>query len=82
MRSALSVVETSSRAEQRREEAFRLQLWDRYIARIPINAEAYFERGGTNFHNGDLAAAQAGAAKACELGKTEACPLAERLKRR
>lgn len=59
-----------------------LEIWDGYIARTPSHAEAYFERGGTNFHKGDLAAAQADAAKACALGKTEACPWAERLKRR
>lgn len=57
-----------------------LEIWDRYIGRVPTNAEAYFERGGTNFHKGNLAAAQADAAKACELGKSEACSLAERLK--
>ena len=26
-----------------------LDLWNRYIARTPASAEAYFERGGTNF---------------------------------
>ena len=57
-----------------------LELWDGYIGRVPTNAEAYFERGGTNFHKGNVAAAQADAAKACELGKSEACSLAERLK--
>ena len=57
-----------------------LEMWDGYIGREPTNAEAYFERGGTNFHKGNLAAAQADAAKACELGKSEACSLAERLK--
>ena len=57
-----------------------LGMWDRYIERVPTNAEAYFERGGTNFHKRDLAAAQADAAKACELGKSQACALADRLK--
>ena len=57
-----------------------LEIWDRYIEKVPTNADAYFERGGTNFHKGNLAAAQADAAKACELGKSEACPLAKRLK--
>jgi tetratricopeptide (TPR) repeat protein len=59
-----------------------LEMWNRYIARTPASADAYFERGGTNFHKGDLVAAQADAARACELGKAEACPWAERLKRR
>ena len=57
-----------------------LAIWDGYIARVPTNAEAYFERGGTNFHKGDLAAAQADAARACELGKSDACALLERLR--
>jgi tetratricopeptide (TPR) repeat protein len=57
-----------------------LEMWDRYIFRVPTNAEAYFERGGTYFHKKDLAAAQADAARACELGKAEACAMAERLK--
>jgi tetratricopeptide (TPR) repeat protein len=59
-----------------------LEMWNRYIARAPANAEAYFERGGTNYRKGNLVAAQADAARACELGKAEACPWAERLKRR
>jgi len=58
------------------------EMWSRYIARLPSSAEAYFERGGANFHKGDLVGAQADAARACELGKAEACPWAERLKRR
>lgn len=57
-----------------------LEIWDHYIERTPTNAEAYFERGGTNYHKGNLVAAQADAAKACELGKSEACTWAERLK--
>lgn len=65
-------------AQQRWEEI--LEMWDRYIERTPASAEAYFERGGTHFHKGDLAAAQADAAKSCELGKREACVQAERLK--
>lgn len=59
-----------------------LDMWDSYIEKVPANAEAYFERGGTNFHKGNLAAAQADAARACELGKSEACSMAERLKSR
>jgi len=57
-----------------------LEMWDRYIARVPTDAEAYFERGGTYFHKRDLAAAQADAARACQLGKAQACSMAERLK--
>lgn len=57
-----------------------LEIWDNYIGRVPANAEAYFERGGTYFHRGNVAEAQADAARACELGKAAACSLAERLK--
>lgn len=59
-----------------------LEMWNRYIARTPADARAYFERGGTNYRKGDLTAAQADAARACELGNAEACPWAERLRRR
>jgi len=59
-----------------------LQMWNSYIERTPADAEAYFERGGTNFRKGDLVGAQADAARACELGKAEACAWAERLKSR
>jgi tetratricopeptide (TPR) repeat protein len=59
-----------------------IEMWDRYIARAPSDAEAYFERGGTNFHKGDIAAARADAGRACALGKSEACAINERLKSR
>ena len=57
-------------------------MWNRYISRQPPDAEAYFERGGTHFHKGDMAASRADAAKACELGKAQACTMVERLKDR
>jgi tetratricopeptide (TPR) repeat protein len=57
-----------------------LEIWDRYIRLAPTNAQAHFERGGTNYRKGNLAAAQADAATACELGISEACAWAERLK--
>ena len=59
-----------------------LEIWDDYIARTPTNADAFFERGGTNYHKGDLAAARADAARACELGHAEGCSWWERLKDR
>jgi tetratricopeptide (TPR) repeat protein len=59
-----------------------LDMWNAYIAHTPSSAEAYFERGGTNFHKGDVVAAQADAAQACRLGKAEGCVWAERLKTR
>lgn len=57
-----------------------LDIWDPYIAANPANAEAYFERGGTNYHKGDRAAARSDAAKACQLGKSEACAWENRLR--
>jgi tetratricopeptide (TPR) repeat protein len=57
-----------------------LEMWNAYIARTPTDAEAYFERGGTNFHRRDMAAAQADAAQACRLGKAEGCAWEARLK--
>lgn len=68
-------------ARQRRWDEI-IAMWDRYIEREPPNAEAYFERGGTYSHKGDMAAARADAAKACELGKALACRMVERLKAR
>ena len=57
-----------------------LLVWDKYIAEVPGNGEAYFERGGANYHKGDLVAAQADAQKACDLGKKEGCAYADRLR--
>ncbi len=59
-----------------------LEMWNAYLAQAPTDAEAYFERGGTNFHRGDLAAAQADAAQACRLGKAEGCVWEARFKAR
>ena len=59
-----------------------LAMWNWYISRQPPNAEAHYERGGTYFHKGDMVAARADAAKACELGKAQACKMLERLKDR
>jgi tetratricopeptide (TPR) repeat protein len=59
-----------------------LEIWNRYISRQPPNADAYYERGGTHFQKGDMAAARADATKACELGKAQACEMVERLKDR
>ena len=57
-----------------------ITMWNWYIQRQPPKAEAYFARGGTYFHKGDMAAARADAAKACELGMNQGCRMAERLK--
>jgi tetratricopeptide (TPR) repeat protein len=50
-----------------------LAMWNAYLGRVPNSADAYFERSGTNRLKGDTAAMRADAAKACELGKREAC---------
>lgn len=57
-----------------------LAIWNGYIRASPGDAEGYYGRGGTHYRKGDLAAARADAAKACEFGKAEACNVAERLK--
>jgi tetratricopeptide (TPR) repeat protein len=59
-----------------------ITMWNWYISRQPPNADAHYERGGTYFHKGDIAAARADAARACELGKNQGCRMAERLKSR
>lgn len=59
-----------------------VDLWTRYLRVAPNDATAYMERGGSHFHRGDFAAAHADARRACELGKTEACAHAERMKAR
>lgn len=67
--------------EQRRWDEI-LEMWNRYLRLVPADAAAYFERGGTNYRKGDLAAAQADAARACNLGKQEGCAWAKRLEGR
>lgn len=59
-----------------------LEIWNQYLHLVPGDATAHFERGGTNYRKGDLAAARADAAEACRLGKAEGCTWAERLKLR
>lgn len=59
-----------------------ITMWNWYISRQPPSAEAYFERGGAYFHKGDMAAARADAARACELGKNQGCRMVEQLKGR
>jgi tetratricopeptide (TPR) repeat protein len=58
-----------------------LDVWNHYIAIDSTNAEAWYERGGTNYHKGDIAAAVADATKACQLGKADGCAQAARMKR-
>ena len=57
-----------------------VDLWNRYLRVAPGDATAHMERGGSHYHRGDFAAAHADATRACELGKKEACAMAERVK--
>jgi tetratricopeptide (TPR) repeat protein len=57
-----------------------VDLWNRYLRIVPGDASAHMERGGSHFHRGDFASAYADATRACELGKKDACPLAEQMK--
>lgn len=59
-----------------------IAMWTAFIQKNPASARAYFERGGTHFHYGDMAAALADATKACELQLAEACAQAARLRGR
>ena len=58
-------------AEKKWDES--VALWNKYLERVPTSADAYWERSGTNRLKGDTAGMRADAAKACELGKREAC---------
>jgi tetratricopeptide (TPR) repeat protein len=55
-----------------------LDIWNRFLALEPNNAEAYFERAGTHKHKGDMDSALADLDRACDLGKQEACNLRKR----
>jgi tetratricopeptide (TPR) repeat protein len=59
-----------------------VELWTRYLRVVPDDATAHMERGGSHYHRGDFAAAYEDAKRACDLGKKEACPHAERMKAR
>ena len=47
--------------------------WDKYLTLKPNDGRAFLERGGTNYHKGDMEAAARDAKKACELGNNEGC---------
>lgn len=59
-----------------------IELWTRFIALEPSNADAYLERGGTYFHKGDIPSALGDAKRACELGNGQACQRATQLKKK
>lgn len=56
-----------------------IEYWDRYIARDPSDARAYFERGGTHFHNGNREKALSDLQMAVDLGHEEAAGVYRRL---
>jgi hypothetical protein len=47
--------------------------WTNYLAARPGDVRAYLERAGANRQRGDMTAALADVAKACELGSEKAC---------
>lgn len=51
-----------------------IELWNKYLERVPTSADAYYERSGMYRLKGDTASARVDMTKACELGKREACP--------
>jgi len=56
-----------------------IDYWDIFIERHPNVSRAYFERGGTHYHNGDMQSALADLKKASELGDPRASELYHRL---
>lgn len=50
-----------------------IDFWNQYISLVPDNAKAYYERGGTYYHKGDLNSALKDLRKACSLGLKVAC---------
>jgi regulator of sirC expression with transglutaminase-like and TPR domain len=50
-----------------------IDYWNQYINLAPDSAKAYFERGGTYYHKGNLNLAIQDLKKACSLGLKEAC---------
>ena len=57
----------------RREWAAIVGHWTNYLAVQPGDVRAYLERAGANRQKGDMSAALADMAKACELGSEKAC---------
>jgi tetratricopeptide (TPR) repeat protein len=55
-----------------------LKYWNAYIAIVPDNDTAYFERSGTHFHAGNLATAKMDIERACKGGHAEACKIYSR----
>ncbi|MDH3524962.1 MAG: DUF4034 domain-containing protein [Acidobacteriota bacterium] len=58
-----------------------LGYWNRYLALVPDDANALFERSGTLHHLGDGAGALRDVQAACELGSREACSMEPRVRR-
>jgi tetratricopeptide (TPR) repeat protein len=58
-----------------------LGYWNRYLALVPDDAKALFERSGTLHHLGDGAGALRDVQAACDLGSREACSMEPRVRR-
>ncbi|MBI9083691.1 MAG: tetratricopeptide repeat protein [Desulfobacterales bacterium] len=52
--------------------------WDRFLEYEPEHAEAYLERSGAHYHNGDRESAVSDLHTACDLGNRKACSLLSR----
>ena len=57
-----------------------IALWNRFIARRPDQARAYFERGGAYYNSGKRDRALEDTDRACKLGLGEACAMATRVR--
>lgn len=58
-----------------------ISYWNIFIERHPDVSRAYFERGGTHYHNGDMDSALADLKTASDLGDPRASELYDRLSR-
>jgi tetratricopeptide (TPR) repeat protein len=56
--------------------------WNAFLKVDPNNAEAYFQRSGTHYHNHNLPQAKADLQKACDLGSRKACRQYQEVKNR
>ena len=50
-----------------------LLYWNSFLRTNPANADAFYERSGTYYHQGNLQKAIADLKKACDLGHRQAC---------
>jgi len=58
-----------------------LSYWDKFIELEPDNADAYFERAGTHYHNKNMESSIKDLKSACDLGNKKACQRYNMVKR-